>query len=563
MLKRVFLFLCYMSVLGLSACTIEGNTLTQGLGSSAESDIIQAVCSGNLESVKEAVSRGGDVNATLETTTFSILPQKMSLHEYAQKEFGSYSFEQIADYLVENGADLNYLDISGLSPLMNAAGGNHVEWCETFLRHGAEIDMLSKDGKTALDYAAERGSVDTMKILLSNGAVPTPDALCLALEQDNYEAANLLAKELQTLGIESDLPLVLQAAVTGDSYTVRLCCERGNLTEENKTQVGYCAAAFCSPEALAACVECGFDLEQQAESIHTPIEIAAKCGNLETVQYMLKHYPDAVMGNAVYAMGAAAEQDDVDMVKLLLSAKVDDTYALSEAAEYGSTQVMQFLLREGPSVPRDQLRSALYTSASRGHIETMQLLLPAEDWKLKELNTAWEESRSVEQRELCLAYGAKPTEDAMAFRLSLATDDGDLEMVEYLLTKGADPTLLNEDGSSALDHAVLFGFYEIAELLIECGADVNYSNGERATLHIAAMYSTNLTRLLVENGADVDVKTINGDTPLMLAIEHGKTDTAILLLQAGADMSIQNADGETAKDLAEKMGDEEMKHYFS
>ena len=54
--------------------------------------------------------------------------------------------------------------------------------------------------------------------------------------------------------------------------------------------------------------------------------------------------------------------------------------------------------------------------------------------------------------------------------LKIAIQNGDYEMAEFLIDNGADVT----DGDSLLYWAVMLGEFDIAVLLLENGADVNY-----------------------------------------------------------------------------------------
>ena len=64
--------------------------------------------------------------------------------------------------------------------------------------------------------------------------------------------------------------------------------------------------------------------------------------------------------------------------------------------------------------------------------------------------------------------------------------------------------------------------------------------------------------LLKENGADVNVATASGWTPLMWAALNGYTNLAQILLDKGPNVSVKNARGLTAKDCAKRNGNEEI-----
>jgi len=65
---------------------------------------------------------------------------------------------------------------------------------------------------------------------------------------------------------------------------------------------------------------------------------------------------------------------------------------------------------------------------------------------------------------------------------------------------------------------------------------------------------TEIAKLLLSAGADVNAKDSNSETPLHLAILAGETELAALLIERGADRDIQNNDGETPAQMAEACG---------
>lgn len=55
---------------------------------------------------------------------------------------------------------------------------------------------------------------------------------------------------------------------------------------------------------------------------------------------------------------------------------------------------------------------------------------------------------------------------------------------------------------------------------------------------------------LIEKDAFVNHALTNGDTPLHLAVLHGRVEVAESLIRAGADVNARNAEGKTPFDLA-------------
>jgi len=115
-----------------------------------------------------------------------------------------------------------------------------------------------------------------------------------------------------------------------------------------------------------------------------------------------------------------------------------------------------------------------------------------------------------------------------------------------------------EDGFTPLGLACYFGQYEIARHLVIRDADVNMpsTNGFNIfPIHSAAIGDhTNIASLLIECGADVNVKQAAGVTPLHSAAQNGNVDMLILLLESGADTSIRMENGKRACDLAREQG---------
>ncbi|CAH1800241.1 unnamed protein product, partial [Owenia fusiformis] len=72
--------------------------------------------------------------------------------------------------------------------------------------------------------------------------------------------------------------------------------------------------------------------------------------------------------------------------------------------------------------------------------------------------------------------------------LSLAAANGDITLLRRLLEKGCDPNKKSADGMSPLAIAAFWGYAEIAQVLLEDGADVNATNGGTlwTPLHCAA-----------------------------------------------------------------------------
>jgi predicted component of type VI protein secretion system len=97
------------------------------------------------------------------------------------------------------------------------------------------------------------------------------------------------------------------------------------------------------------------------------------------------------------------------------------------------------------------------------------------------------------------------------------------------------------------------GMGEIRVMLKSDPGLVYKKNGDsrRTLLHWAAFEGQKgAAELLLENGADVNAKDINKDTPLHLAAFRGSKEVVDLLLAHGADVNARNEMGQTPLSLA-------------
>jgi uncharacterized protein len=109
------------------------------------------------------------------------------------------------------------------------------------------------------------------------------------------------------------------------------------------------------------------------------------------------------------------------------------------------------------------------------------------------------------------------------------------------------------EDESPLMMACLKGQIDMAKKLISRDADINKTGW--TPLHYAATGGhVAIIELLLDQDAYIDAESPNGTTPLMMAAHYGSPAAVKFLLEAGADPTLKNQLGLTAIDFANRAG---------
>lgn len=134
--------------------------------------------------------------------------------------------------------------------------------------------------------------------------------------------------------------------------------------------------------------------------------------------------------------------------------------------------------------------------------------------------------------------------------LILALRNDSMKVFNVLLdAHGIDLEVKSHNGDTALMIACYAGNKPAVEALLAKGAQVNKPGW--TPLHYAAANGNNdIVQLLLDKSAYIDAESPNKTTPIMMAARDGHIMTVKLLLDAGADATLKNALGMTAIDFA-------------
>ena len=232
---------------------------------------------------------------------------------------------------------------------------------------------------------------------------------------------------------------------------------------------------------------------------------------------------------------------------------------LIDAVRAGDTGTVRALLAGDAAVdtPAADGATALHWAVHRDAAELVDLLLTAGA------------DVSIANR-----YGVPP--------LSLAAENGSAPIIERLLAAGADPNTALPGGETVLMTAARVGNPAAVRVLLAHGADPNVRDdvgGQTALMWAAARNNAPAIHVLAELGADVDARTASGPrgprssgnftsppptgfTPLMFVVRGGHLDAARVLLEIGADVNDTLSDGQSTLVVATANAHWELADYL-
>ena len=154
--------------------------------------------------------------------------------------------------------------------------------------------------------------------------------------------------------------------------------------------------------------------------------------------------------------------------------------------------------------------------------------------------------------------------------LMSAAQGGHLDVIEVLLTAGADPNASNVSRHGGWDSPLICAMeskgdrLNVIDVLIAGGASVNGRRTYPPTLppiyEAISQGDLPMLKALLVRGADVNFKFLNGIYPLMIAVTRMNLDMVKLLISSGADVNTKNDFGQTALSTAtaEEYADEDI-----
>lgn len=408
-------------------------------------------------------------------------------------------------------------DPDGTTPLHWAVRANDLNTAQSLLKAGANPDAANRYGVTPLSLAATNASAPLIQALLAAGAHPTSSILMTAARTGNAEAVRMLiARGADANARESSLgeTALMWAAAENHPQAVRALIEHGADPNARSDKLEYAkdrfglegvttilprgswtalmyAARQGALESARTLAEMGADLNVADPDGTTAIQLAILNGHFDTAAMLAEKGADP---NIADVTGMAALYAAVDMNTL---GEIYGRPGRKSTDKLSGVDLIPILLAHGAN-PNAALKSPTLTRA----------------------HTPGEPS---------LGEGATP--------LMRAAKNGDTAAIRALMARGADASLKQKNGTTALmlaaglgrgtgvfakDYATEAELLTAVTFLVESGVDVNAANeAGQSALHIAAQASDGIVKYLAEHGANLMAQDKQGRTALDVAMGKG------------------------------------------
>ena len=556
-----------------------------------EGDILDAVQSGDIATVKKFLDEGVPVDLTDEEG-WSLLH-----HAAARGQV------EVINLLREKGYRVDLIDNKGRTPFHYAAINGDIETIRLLIAMGSNVNSVDNEGNTPWKWSVmfeqntaieeltkHGGTVDVEEMEPSADNLDRP-ALLLPFQDPGHilgDRNNEVCQSNQT-ELSTDIQHYSTAAKWNDSYkysddhshqtdlvTTQQCMD----TNADTTQLGgdiFEAAQCGDTDTVKGYLDLGVPVNVTDEDGWSPVHHAIAHCRVEVIRLLMDR---GCLMNPVKNRKQAIKSSDLHITTE--GGSKYSTYGakqlyedIFEAARCGDTATIQSYLNSGGPVDitDEDGRTFLHCAAGEGQIKVVELLIKGgccvnpvdkNGWTPSIYATACGHVQTVQllkqqsKEHLVEQFSTDSVDNHHRRALHFAAASGDIHLIEKLADKGFYVNIGDDEGRTPLHYAATCGQLESVLTLLRLGGKESMTKvaGTGVTpLHITtAMGHKDIVSLLLNEGCPIDVVDRGGASVLHYAAQYGQIHIIEMLSRQQLDVNIGDNVGSTPLHYAAACG---------
>lgn len=250
--------------------------------------------------------------------------------------------EAVKTYIESNPNSVHEINQWGLTAIQTVTAWghrNHTELIDLLMEKGANINQLSRDGKSVIHFAAESAPMDFIKYLIEKGADiaiidgDNNSSLYYAILRQNNELIDLLYNETVELPVSGEKGRkLLQGSVScGHKLIANKLISEGadmNALRGDGGTLLHCAAEGGLLEVMELLLSNKFDINAQNNYYYTPLHLATKNNNIDAVMLLIEKDANincsTNIGLTPYQIAEKNEYTEISEILVKTGAKTDE-----------------------------------------------------------------------------------------------------------------------------------------------------------------------------------------------------------------------------------------------
>ncbi|XP_063965587.1 E3 ubiquitin-protein ligase MIB2-like isoform X3 [Lytechinus pictus] len=524
-----------------------------------KSALHKASVRGHLKVVKALIEAGSDIEITTDDG-------HTPLHYAVEGDEPA-----VTKFLIEKGADIDRGSTRQRRAIHRAAHGNFVDCARILIKHGCDVNVQDERGDTPLHDAIINNSVDVAELLL---AVPNLDTaktnkrtmtpILFAALKDRPELVEMLARHSPP-SIPVTTPEgfnILHIAVVNNHVQVMkvvLAIKGHGLDLDARNVNGLSALNLAAENGISESLEYlvmqGADINLTCNKGHSPLHRLAsavrrknmKVNETQALKDIRMKYKDG---------GVHTSSEALLCFMVLHGASID--------IENGSCRTPLYFI-DDPKLKRTLKQIARDQNPDQKHMENFgedgdfgigrlniksisddNILIPDDGVEFAQELATDEDHPTRNQSKDLKGHGNLCVDDktdlSIEYELVRAAKIGDLRRVSEILSSTPKKVNVKIEGKSALHKASFHGHRDVVKALLEAGADIEITTDDGHTpLHYAVEGDEPVvTKCLLEEGADVNKVNGRSRSPLHGAAARNHVDCARILINHGCNVNMQD-----------------------